>query len=210
MSQRNPLILLAMLFATTVTGVALAADPATPADKRVRLDANGDGVIDRQEAAASPRLAARFDELDKNKDGKLSRDEWPQWRHTGRGHGGQQGGRHGASRGGERGGFLAAMDTDKDGRVSAAEYRAYFDKLDVNKDGYIDRADREARAKQRHDAWFAAVDTDKDGKLSKAELEAARARMGVRGAYGQGGWQGRRGSHDAAPAPLSPNAPVQK
>lgn len=209
MSQRNPLILLAMLFATTVTGVALAADPATPADKRVRLDANGDGVIDRQEAAASPRLAARFDELDKNKDGKLSGDELPQWRHGSRGHGGGSEGRHGSRHGGGRGGLLAAMDTDKDGRVSAAEYRAYFDKLDVNKDGYIDRADREARAKQRYDAWFAAADTDKDGKLSKAELEAARAKMGARGGHAEGGWHGPRGSRSAAPA-SSPAPAVQK
>ena len=38
-----------------------------------QADTNGDGVIDRSEAAANPRLAAKFDELDKNKDGKLAR-----------------------------------------------------------------------------------------------------------------------------------------
>lgn len=208
MSQRNPLILLAMLVATSATGVVLAADPVPPAEKRVRLDANGDGVIDRQEAAANPRLAARFDELDKNKDGKLSRDELPQWRHGGRGHGDKHGGRHGPGHGGERGGLLAAMDTDKDGRVSAAEYRAHFDKLDVNKDGYIDRSDREAQAKQRYDEWFAAADTDKDGKLSKAELEAARAKMGARAGHAEGGLHGPRGSRSGLTT--SPTPAVEK
>ena len=47
--------------------------------------------------------------------------------------------------------------------------------MDVNKDGFIDKADRELRMKQRTDAWFAAADTDKDGKLSRAEFDAAKA-----------------------------------
>ena len=54
-----------------------AAAPARRA--RAKLDTNGDGVIDRAEAAKAPRLAAQFDTLDKNKDGKLSRDELPRW-----------------------------------------------------------------------------------------------------------------------------------
>ena len=72
---RTPL-LLALLLGTSASGIALAADtPTTPAPRPARLDTNGDGVIDRSEAAANPRLAAKFDELDKNKDGKLTPDE---------------------------------------------------------------------------------------------------------------------------------------
>ncbi|MGH8054051.1 MAG: EF-hand domain-containing protein [Stenotrophomonas sp.] len=185
MTRRKPLLLLAMLLATSATGLAIAASPAGPTPAPARMDSNGDGVIDRQEAAAHPRLAERFDALDKNKDGKLARDEMPMPRHGmrhDRHHGGERG-----ERGGRDGGFMRGMDTDNDGRISAAEYRAQFDRLDVNKDGYIDRADRQARAEQRRAEWFAKADTDKDGKLSQAELDAAGAKHGPRGSHGSHG-----------------------
>jgi len=179
MTHRKPLILLAVLLATSTTGVALAAATAPqPKPAMQRSDANGDGVVDRQEAAAQPWLAQRFDELDKNKDGKLSRDELPRW-HARGGDGHRGMGRHHHGHRGE--GFMPMMDSDHDGRISAAEHQAFFERMDVNKDGYIDRADREARAKQRRDEWFVNADTDKDGKLSQAELDAARAKAGPRG-----------------------------
>lgn len=94
-----------------------------------KVDANGDGVITKAEAAAFPRLAARFDELDRNKDGKLSGDERPM-------------------RSGNGAGRMATLDADKDGRISRAEAQAdrnglaaRFDQLDKNKDGYIDRTE---------------------------------------------------------------------
>ena len=119
--------------------------------------------------------------MDKNKDGKLSREELPRWHaRGGDGHRGM-----GRNHRGHRGdGFKMMMDSDKDGRISAAEHRAFFERMDVNKDGYIDQADRQARAKQRRDEWFARADTDKDGKLSPAELEAARATRGQHGEHG--------------------------
>ena len=119
-THRKPLLLLAMLLATSATGLVFAAAPASQSPAPQRLDANNDGVVDRQEAAARPRLAQRFDELDKNKDGKLSREEMAQMRHDWR-HGGD---RHGGHRGQRDGGFMRGMDTDNDGRISAAEYQA--------------------------------------------------------------------------------------
>ncbi|MCX8005783.1 MAG: hypothetical protein N2688_12660, partial [Burkholderiaceae bacterium] len=45
-----------------------------------RLDTNGDGFIDRNEAASRPRLAQQFDAIDSNRDGRLSKDELRAWR----------------------------------------------------------------------------------------------------------------------------------
>jgi Ca2+-binding EF-hand superfamily protein len=182
---RKTLLTLAVLTALTA-GTAFAATvpassvPATGAQPtpRVKLDSNGDGTVDRAEAAKHPRLAGKFDELDKNKDGKLTKEEMPRHRdggHGKRGHGPRE--------------ATAKLDTDKDGRISRAEATAgegrlasRFDQMDANRDGFIDRVDHQARAKQRTDAWFAKADADQDGKLSRAEVDAARtARMDQRG-----------------------------
>lgn len=174
--NRKTLLLTATLMALG-TGAAFAATqseaPAKQHTPHANLDKNNDGFIDRAEAATHPRLAERFDALDKNSDGKLSRDELPRMaRHGHRGAGRK--GRPDAA-----GHFALKLDADKDGRISRAEaasdpqFAARFDELDVNKDGFIDRIDHEARAGQRRDAWFAAADADKDGKLTRAEIDAA-------------------------------------
>ena len=183
MTHRKSLTLLAVLMATAATGSVFAATPADAAAQKpaTRMDANGDGVIDRQEAASRPFLAQRFDQLDKDKDGKLSREELPRWHARGGEH--HRGMKH-HHRGHRGNGFMAMMDSDHDGRISAAENKAFFERMDINKDGFVDRADREARMQQRRQAWFNAADTDKDGKLSPAELDAARSKHGQRGNHG--------------------------
>ncbi|MEG0182310.1 MAG: EF-hand domain-containing protein [Stenotrophomonas sp.] len=196
MRNRKPLLLLALLLSTGAAGLAMAADvpPPAGAPPRAKLDTNGDGVIDRAEAAKAPRLAAQFDTLDKNKDGNLSRDELPRW----------HGKRHGRGPGG-REEMMAKLDTNKDGRISREEAKAdprlaaRFDQMDVNKDGYLDKADRELGRKQHRDAWFAAADTNKDGQLSKAEFDAAKGPMG-----------GPRGGHRDGKPPMPPKAPAAK
>lgn len=171
---RKTLLMLAVLTALSAGTAFAATAPASDSQhaQRTKLDANGDGVIDRGEAARHPRLAGKFDELDKNKDGKLAKEEMP--RRHGRGFG-KKG--HGPRA------MMTKLDTDKDGRISRAESAAgegklasRFDTMDVNKDGFIDRADHEVRAKQRTDEWFAKADADKDGKLSRAEVDASRSR----------------------------------
>lgn len=76
----------------------------------------------------------------------------------------------------------AAMDSNKDGKVSLKEFSAAHDKrmqekfkhMDANGDGFLTDADHEARSTKRLDSFFATADTDKDGKLSKAEYAAAK------------------------------------
>lgn len=43
------------------------------------LDTNQDGVIDRQEAAADPDVAAAFDEIDTANNGLLTPEEFSAW-----------------------------------------------------------------------------------------------------------------------------------
>ena len=138
-----------------------------------RIDANGDGVIDRAEAAKVPRLAARFDQLDTDKDGRLSASERPQRMH----------GKRGGGRGGDR---LQALYTDKDGRISRSEanagnagFAARFTEMDANKDGYLDRSDRELRMRKERAAFFTGADANRDGGLSRDEFAVEQ---GARGA----------------------------
>ena len=41
-----------------------------------RADTNGDGKLSKEEAARMPAISAKFEELDGNKDGSLSMDEF--------------------------------------------------------------------------------------------------------------------------------------
>ena len=92
-------------------------------------DTNGDGMISKAEAAALPRLAERFDAIDTNHDGQLTKDEMRAFHEAQRGsHGKALLGPDGKI---TRDAFLAkaaarfdAMDTNKDGVVTADELKA--------------------------------------------------------------------------------------
>ncbi|MBB1061399.1 EF-hand domain-containing protein [Marilutibacter spongiae] len=181
----NRSLLLAAIATALVAGTALAA-PQAPEEgpdappRMARLDSNGDGAIDRTEAAASPRLVERFDRIDRNGDGRLTADERPGRKH-------RRGGRGGLER-------IIALDANADGRISKVEagndspLGKHFDDIDANRDGYIVRAELrashekmraefQARAAERHKARFAEVDGNKDGRLSQAEVEAGMPRL---------------------------------
>ena len=171
--------------AVAIAGTALAVPPTPSADAPQRrhmttLDTNKDGVIDRAEAAAHPRLAEKFDTLDRNRNGRLEATERPS--------------RHGKHR--RRGGMRHAikLDTDGDGRISRAEAAAQpkfaerFDQADGNRDGYVVRSELRASAEKRRaegmakhranfEAKFTAADSNRDGKLSRAEVEAGMPRL---------------------------------
>jgi Ca2+-binding EF-hand superfamily protein len=109
-------------------------------------DKNGDGKISREEF---PNGAARFAQLDRNEDGFLSRDELP-WMNPGA----SKAAALGPAAGPTREGFLRRlkqMDKNGDGRVSRDEFTgrpAMFDRLDTNHDGFLDSADQPNAAAQ--------------------------------------------------------------
>ena len=106
-------------------------------------DTNADGLISRAEAAALPRLAERFDQLDANRDGQVSFEEL----RAARGAHGKHG--HG------KGGLMKHLDADGDGKVSKAEAlaaaEARFNRADTNQDGFLTAEELEASRKHgRH------------------------------------------------------------
>jgi Ca2+-binding EF-hand superfamily protein len=76
-------------------------------------------------------------------------------------------------------GFIKKMDKDNDGRVSKEEYISKyterFDRLDVNKDGYLDKD--EAVAKMKKKGLIKRMDKDNDLKVSKEEFQGSDERF---------------------------------
>lgn len=114
------------------------------------VDTNGDGVLSQAEltaaelkeqqirrAAVRARMEAAFDKLDSNHDGNLTKAEFlaaaPQ--------------ASGSSPDGAA--LLSQLDKNKDSKVSIDEYRApmlsRFDRLDINHDGVLSPAERQAQ-----------------------------------------------------------------
>lgn len=146
--------------------IAAAATPAAAQQKPVsraewaktvdahfaQLDANHDGVVTKAElaseqqrelaqakAAIEQQMRARFNQLDTNKDGQLSFQEFlamaPALKAT---ESPDQ--------------ILQRLDTNHDGKITAAEFRApelaKFDKADTNHDGIVTPAEAEAAGKK--------------------------------------------------------------
>ena len=140
----------------TAAGLAAAsllvfADPAGPgghrgamAERLKAADTNGDGMINRQEAAALPLIAKHFDDIDANHDGQITRDELHAFHEQQR-----------ALREQRRAEHWKRLDADGDGKISKAEAQAnaprlaeHFDQIDANGDGFI--TPEELTAAHRH------------------------------------------------------------
>lgn len=90
-------------------------------------------------------------------------------------------------------------DANKDGVLTRAEAEAHakamFVKLDVNKDGKLDQADRAARHAEKRAQMFDRLDANKDGSISKAEWDQADAARQAKRAE----WKAKRGERAGAP-----------
>jgi collagen type III alpha len=164
----------------------------TPDDFFRRFDKDGDGLLTPDEVP--PFLRKLFEKVDRNGDGKLDRQEVAVLLKVVRERFGQ--GAKQPTAGGpdveqalQR---LLQMDTDKDGKISRTEARGKlaenFDRFDLNKDGYLDRAELRrvaqimvamrqqggpgpgAQSAARDTVDFDALDRNADGRLTREEV----------------------------------------
>ncbi|QTD45860.1 EF-hand domain-containing protein [Ottowia testudinis] len=167
----------ALAAAWAASGAVLAQTGPAPFST---YDRDGNGLISEAEfnavraerrAAGQPMRNARgFADLDANRDGQLSPEEFAA-RPMGRGRGMGQG-MGGGGMGGGRGMAMpsfASYDLNGDGRITEAEYeKARVDRISGRlRQGYAMRNLKDVR--------FADIDTNRDGVVDAAEFAAHQA-----------------------------------
>lgn len=131
--HRASLITLAPLAAVLI-GPPASAQRLGGGDHFVDADANGDGVITREEFAAA--RARSFDKLDRDGDGVIRKSDFSRLARF----------KPEAAQRLQR--LIDTADTNRDGRVTREEFIAgpapMFDRADTNGDGVISKAEAEA------------------------------------------------------------------
>jgi Ca2+-binding EF-hand superfamily protein len=163
---------------------------STPDGILRRYDKDGDGYLSREEAP--PFLRPQFDKADQNKDGKLDRQEIAAVLRVLRQ---RFAAKLPAANSAEVEAIyqrLLKLDSDGDGKISRAEAKGplakQFEKLDTNKDGYLDKSELRRAAqlivalRQKGGAGaikgptkadtldFDALDRNADGRLTRDEV----------------------------------------
>lgn len=185
-----------LTFAATTLATAAFAEGSSgghrggPGGFLKSADLNKDGIIDQTEFQTT--RDKWFADLDANKDGFVTADELKafgdkmhaEWAKK---HGDQAAGQPDAGKPqGKHGDFsqhiLERVDTDKDGKISKAEFDAegskLFARLDDNGDGKIASDEMPQRHWARFgEHMFDRIDADHDGKVTKAEFQAAGDKM---------------------------------
>jgi RND family efflux transporter MFP subunit len=169
-----------LLWATRVAVLGLALGVASTAwaqgtalsGRAQGLDANNNGVIDRDEARGP--LAGNFDTIDKNKSGGLDGAEIRAFFRGDRGDGGSSTKTASKKADTALSGRSKALDTNKNGVIDRDEARgplkANFDKADKNKNGSLDGAEISA---------FFRAGGGRRGRVATVEVDAV---MQARGA----------------------------
>lgn len=135
-----------------------------------QADSNSDGTVTQAEFDAN--RASRFQALDANNDGQLTREEM----RAGRSERGERG-HHG--RGGRGMHHLARADANEDGAITRDEFLArptqMFDRMDANDDGVISADERPQRRERGEGQGRRSSDADNDGQISQSEFAAMGA-----------------------------------
>jgi Ca2+-binding EF-hand superfamily protein len=132
------------------------------------MDKNGDGKVSREEFPGRPQM---FERVDANKDGVLEASEVKALAASV-----AKAAPAGAAQPGAR---IMAMDKDGDGKVSKAEFvgaPAFFDRLDSDKDGSLTKDEAAQGPKVMLDL-LRAMDTNGDGKISRDEFRGPAERF---------------------------------
>jgi hypothetical protein len=147
----RPLLLAAALLIALPAALQAAPDRdrpgnARPGERLAQIDRNGDGRIDRAEAAAAPRLAERFERIDRNRDGVLDAGELRDARR------------------------MAEARRDV-AQAKARMMRARFEWLDADGDRALTLAELGDDAPKLRER-FVAIDSNRDGRLVPDEMRA--------------------------------------
>jgi Ca2+-binding EF-hand superfamily protein len=119
------------------------------------LDTNRDGLISRTEFPADTAL---FNRLDTNRNGYLSQTEARAFARSGEAR--------------QLATEYRDLDRNRDNVISRSEWRgdyAAFDRLDRNRDGVLSQADRYASAPTNQPTRFNGLDRNHDGLVTRSE-----------------------------------------